>query len=468
VRVKPCLVVLTAFAVLGLAVPAEGARVAAAKTARPQSNAEHYRAALARLVGDQSRSLARAADAPADATTPPDPSASVPLVVDGPPAVECPDAQFTSIQAAVAAAPSGGTIKVCPGLYTETVTVPKQKPLTFRALRDWPTAAPCPTDLATDPQRYAIVAPPSPSPSPSPGSDDGFRLSEDGSAIDGFVIRGFSRGIVTDPGFSGYAIRNVILQDDTIGISFASSGAQESTIERSCMRATSVGLESFSLRRARVDRNDLRQNGFGVALVDVADVRVTRNDVSDTSQAGILATLGTNVSVRGNRVTRSGSAIVYGNTDGDIRFNRIQQAAETAIGLFSGHDVQVGFNLIRESGVGVQLLEAHGNSLRDNLIESSGSDGILMDASDANLIEGNLSRANGADGIHVASQSSANTIRQNKLRGNAGLDCHDDTVGAGTAGTANFWIKNRGESDVPRGLCRGRGPATVATRASAR
>jgi parallel beta-helix repeat protein len=458
VRVKPCLVVLTAFAALSLAVPAEGAPVSAAKTARPQSNAEHYRAALARLVGDQSRSLARAADAPADATTPPDPSASVPLVVDGPPAVECPDAQFTSIQAAVAAAPSGGTIKVCPGLYTETVTV--QKPLTLTALRDRPIAVPCPTDPATDALRYAIID--------SPGSGDAFRLQADGIGIDGFVVQGNLRGIVTDPGSSGYAIRDVILQDDTIGISFASSGAQESTIERSCLRATSVGLDSFSLRRARVDRNDLRQNGFGVALVDVADVRVTRNDVSDTSQAGILASLGTNVSVRGNRVTRSGSAIVYDSTDGDIRFNRIQQAAETAISLFSGHDVQVGFNLIRASGVGVQLLEAHGNSLRDNLIASSISDGILVDASDANLIEGNLSRANGADGIHVASQSSANTIRQNKLRGNAALDCHDDTVGTGTAGTANFWIKNRGESDLPRGLCRGRGPATLATRASAR
>jgi parallel beta-helix repeat protein len=448
VRVKSCLLVLTALAGLGLAVLAEGAPLAAAKTAPPRSTGDHYRAVLARLVGDQSRSLATTADASPDGTTPPDPSASVPLVVDGPPGVECPNAQYASINEAVARAPYGGTIKVCPGLYKETVTV--EKPLTFTALRDWPTAAPCPTDPATDPARYAIVQ--------SADSGDAFRLRADGIAIDGFVVQGNSRGIVTDPGSSGYAIRDVILQNDTIGIAFASSGAQESRIERSCLRATSVGLESFSLRRARVDRNELRQNAFGVALVDIADVSVTHNDVSDSSQAGILASLGTNVSIRGNRVTRSGSAIVYDNSDGDIRFNRIQQAADTAISLFSGHDVQIGFNHIRKSSVGVQLLEAHGNSLRHNLIEGSSSDGILIDASDANLIEGNLSRANGADGIHVGLQSSANTIRQNKLSGNAGLDCQDDTVGAGTAGTANFWIKNRGASDVPRGICRGRGP----------
>jgi parallel beta-helix repeat protein len=450
--------VLAALAALGLAMSAEGVPVATAKPARPASNAEHYRAALARLVGDRSRSLARAAEAPPDDTTTPDPSASVPLVVDGPPAVECPGARFASIQAAVAAAPSGGTVKVCPGLYPETVTV--QKPLTLTALRDWPSAAPCPTDPASDPMRYAIVD--------SPGSGDAFRLQADEIAIDGFVAQGNLRGIVTDPGSSGYAIRSVILQNDTIGISLASSGAQESTIETSCLRATSVGLDSFSLRRARVDRNELRENAFGVALVDSADVSVTHNDVSDSPQAGILTSLGTDVSIRGNRVTRSGSAIVYDESDGDIRFNRIEQAAETAISLFSGHDVEVGFNHVRESGVGVQLLQADGNSLRHNLIEASISDGMLLDASDNNLIERNVSRANGADGIHVALQSSANTIRQNKLRGNAELDCHDDTVGAGTAGTANFWIKNRGESDVPRGLCRGRGPATAAARASAR
>jgi nitrous oxidase accessory protein NosD len=190
------------------------------------------------------------------------------------------------------------------------------------------------------------------------------------------------------------------------------------------------------MRYARVDHNELRENAFGVALVDSADVSVTRNEVSGSSQAGIFASLGADVSVRGNRVTRSESAIVYDSSDGDIRFNRIEQAADAAIALFSGHDVEVGFNYVRESGVGVQLLEADGNSLQHNLIEGSIRDGILLDASDDNLIDRNLSRANGADGVHVMSPSSANRIRQNQLRRNAGLDCHDDTVGAGTAGTA--------------------------------
>lgn len=47
--------------------------------------------------------------------------------------VQCPNAQYTSIQAAVTAAPAGATINVCPGTYPETVRI--AKPLTVRGIR---------------------------------------------------------------------------------------------------------------------------------------------------------------------------------------------------------------------------------------------------------------------------------------------------------------------------------------------
>jgi hypothetical protein len=47
--------------------------------------------------------------------------------------VQCPNAQYTSIQAAVTAAPPGATINVCPGTYPETVRI--AKPLTVRGIR---------------------------------------------------------------------------------------------------------------------------------------------------------------------------------------------------------------------------------------------------------------------------------------------------------------------------------------------
>src|SRR5277367_885028 len=45
--------------------------------------------------------------------------------------VQCPSAQFTTIQSAVNAATSGDVIRVCAGTYPEQVTI--SKPLTLRA-----------------------------------------------------------------------------------------------------------------------------------------------------------------------------------------------------------------------------------------------------------------------------------------------------------------------------------------------
>jgi hypothetical protein len=47
--------------------------------------------------------------------------------------VQCPNAQYTTIQQAVTAAPPGATINVCPGSYPETVRI--NKPLTVRGIR---------------------------------------------------------------------------------------------------------------------------------------------------------------------------------------------------------------------------------------------------------------------------------------------------------------------------------------------
>src|ERR671937_2523388 len=67
----------------------------------------------------------------APAVTLPDPPPGTTLIVDDD-HMQCPNATFTSINLAVAAASPGDTIKVCPGIYTENVIVPVDKPqLTF-------------------------------------------------------------------------------------------------------------------------------------------------------------------------------------------------------------------------------------------------------------------------------------------------------------------------------------------------
>jgi hypothetical protein len=40
------------------------------------------------------------------------------------------------------------------------------------------------------------------------------------------------------------------------------------------------------------------------------------------------------------------------------------------------------------------------------------------------------------------------------LDDNGAHDCHDETAGGGTAGTANIWRKNQGDTATPPGICR--------------
>ena len=47
-----------------------------------------------------------------------------------------------------------------------------------------------------------------------------------------------------------------------------------------------------------------------------------------------------------------------------------------------------------------------------------------------------------------------NRISRNVALGNKEHDCHDDSVGPGTAGTANLWRANRGQTENRPGLCR--------------
>jgi hypothetical protein len=45
-------------------------------------------------------------------------------------------------------------------------------------------------------------------------------------------------------------------------------------------------------------------------------------------------------------------------------------------------------------------------------------------------------------------------MQSNFMKYNVTHDCHDDSIGGGTSGTANFWINDRGDTQNKPGLCR--------------
>src|SRR6266511_593795 len=96
---------------------------------------------------------------------------------------QCAGAGFTSIQSAVDAAQAGDLIRVCPGLYAESVTT--DKPLTLKADPDAIEALDCfqstPPELATS--QYAIVDP------TGDAFSTAFTLRAHGIVLGGFVVQ---------------------------------------------------------------------------------------------------------------------------------------------------------------------------------------------------------------------------------------------------------------------------------------
>jgi hypothetical protein len=55
--------------------------------------------------------------------------------------------------------------------------------------------------------------------------------------------------------------------------------------------------------------------------------------------------------------------------------------------------------------------------------------------------------------VEAHAASDGNTIERNVIRESGEHDAHDDSVGPGTAGTANFWLKNNCKTENRPGLC---------------
>ena len=102
-----------------------------------------------------------------------------------------------------------------------------------------------------------------------------------------------------------------------------------------------------------------------------------------------------------------------------------------------------------------------GNVVRDNKLTDNGGSGLVLLNADSNLLKDNQIENNGTaigdttDGIRVDASSSDNEILNNHMTNNAFHDCHDDSIGSGSGGTANTWNGDKGQTENRDGLCGG-------------
>jgi parallel beta-helix repeat protein len=371
------------------------------------------------------------------------PAFAATLVVDEDLA-DCPHADFRSIQEAVAAAQSGDKILVCPGRYLESVEVNKSE------IRIEAKAAPGEVVLQG-----------------TPAQDFGFRLlNTTGVLVQGFTVQGFRTANIRIEGGS----RNTLRKNITTKLVGISSTNQGSSIQ---VFNSSANIVEHNISFA----NCPFCNGISVRGAASSDNTVRGNDTFQNGQAGLQANgSGPRNVLLGNRSHDNGIGIrnILGSHGNVIENNQVyaNRPADPPAGAESGGIIVGASTLVtvrnnRSEGndpFGIRLQNGASNNLIEkNEVFQNDQDGIRLEPTvaagtlpvTANVVQLNHVRRNVRDGIRVfSSLARDNTIERNVIRESGEHDAHDDSVGAGTGGTANLWIENKCETENRPELCK--------------
>ncbi len=333
------------------------------------------------------------------------------LIVDDFPGLDCPNAEYTSIQAAVDDATPGDKIKVCRGTYIEQVTIPAGK--------DGIT-------LFSEPALQAVIkAPP---------------LMLDPKAIvrvstsRNVTIRHFT---ITGPGGGGCDSIRWGVRVDTDGSALITDNhitEIRDMIPSGCQNGIGVLL---GRNRTDLSPTDVTV-GFG---------QVVHNLIDHYQKGGVTVdnTGPYTGEVAYNEVTGTPSPIIAQN---GIQASRAGRA--------NVHHNKVSMNQYTTGGV-----EATGILLYSNTVPARAHHNeVFMNDAGVTLwtvtsfaeISYNNAR-NNMYGVVAYNPSSDNLIAYNKAFENQVLDCRDDNPA-----TTNRWVKDLGRTENQAGLCKQAGP----------
>lgn len=350
---------------------------------------------------------------------------------------DCPNAQYTSIQAAVNNALAGDSIRVCPGLYQERVRINAGKNnLTLFATVRGEAVIQAPASLGADP--YAIVringaqnivfrdftvAGPLP--------DALFCSTTDVRA--GLAVIGGGSATIRDNVFRDIRSTSESLRNCFNGVAVAVGNPFTGDI------GTATIVNNF-FERYQAEGILVNQSGSS-ATIDGNDLRGISDSPTNTPQNGIEVSDGATGEVRNNKVE-------------DHRFPP-QTVGSSGIITSNAGRVRIINNQANRNDFGI-ISAAETNPLRvsQNLTTYNTFDGISLYSTTGAVIKRNSSYSNGFDGIYLASDATGNTIRRNNALFNLFFDAQDDSGGGGTGGTANTWLRNRCDTDNKNGdLC---------------
>jgi parallel beta-helix repeat protein len=378
----------------------------------------------------------------------------------------CANGGYATIQAAVNAASAGDKVKVCPGTYTEQVTVGAGKDgLSLESEKPLQAVIKAPA-LMTSPKAIVYVN----------GAQNvgvrGFTISGPGSGN----CDSLEYGVLVDNGSASVeknhiaSIRDVDPASPDIGTGH--SGCQNGGGVRFGRQIGPNTTGSGTIKDNVID--DYQKGGIVVDNVG-SSATVEHNTVVGWGPSKAIAQ-------NGIQISRGATASVKNNS---VSGNVYQPATVVSVGvlLFTSGAVNVENNDLDQNDVGVYATPAGaGTTVKNNKVSNTTYDGIAIQDSDQvavsnnnvtggepgigvygttnSVFENNQVTNSRSQGIFADSASSGNTFKNDKASGTvAGIyggpfDCEDDSTGGGTAGTANFWLNDKGATSQPAGICK--------------
>ncbi|MBI1833529.1 MAG: hypothetical protein HYR90_01760 [Candidatus Andersenbacteria bacterium] len=351
-----------------------------------------------------------------------------------------------TIQAAVDHASTGQKVTVAPGTYTENVSVSKK--LTIEGAQESRDATTRNVAIAKE----SVV-------------NGSFNLQANDVTLDGFIIQNNASGpgVQTGPTFSGYKIENNIIRNNVFGLYLHGSGTNKTTVGRNFFdnnnqTGAANGNAIYSdqgLKNAMIERNKSNLHGNSAftltkgapAQPNNSNITYERNEsIRDVNMVNLYHTNNADISrniARGiNDPNVDGGAIFLAGDDHNVTISRNEIRDRSWTGIILA-------NLVSIPSTDV-LIER-------NILRTLGNDGIDVRDDSVGTGEANLSRNEirnvTKDGILLGAVTSGNTILKNFVRNSGEHDAHDNSLGAGTAGTANIWDDNDCNTDLPNGIC---------------
>ena len=417
-----------------------------------------------------------------------DPPPLQPFVVDNTPLDgDCPQAQYVSIQAAINASGPNDTVIVCPGTYPEQVRIDGHvhdglkleslKPL--QATIQWPPSESPPLALVDFHNadhvtlRGFVVSGPFTFPACSPERHEGILVE---NAFDEHIHHNHVTLIRnSDPALFGCQEGDAVAIGHRISVPgnlcFGTVPGSARLDHNLIDEYQKNGVQVFNAgTTARVDHNVITGStavqaniaSNGVVVLCHAAATVDHNSISNhhftgtftvASSGGVILDMAPPATsdVDHNQIFDNDYGVETDTQENaEISHNDVYQHTQDGL-ILCGDPSQ-------DCGPATRLV------VRSNNVYNNRGSGITLMGADANLIKSNKVQNNGTelgdttDGLRVDSGSANNQILNNMMAGNVTHDCHDDSAGSGTAGTANTWQNDQGQTENRPGLCKGATP----------